>query len=355
MRSYSTLGRTFFHQFRNSAVWKIITSVQRLQKDFHSTSTDAVVQAFTNLDAIDQQCLDRADPNQSITIAELPTYSMAMRTLRRYCEGVEVWNLLYRQRIMLKEQGIAELIQDASQRHARTILDKLSSLHPSGRKETPQASRDWLEKLTLTILDSIYCGIQLRLKACNFLVDCKDLQISYDESPMDFRRRKNLPLAQVKNATCEYIARTLQSWFDMPIPFISQARALFINVLVSTAGTGSLLMPHIWPVYTQTPSWFFSVEAARVEDISENQHVVFEERYMADFVQEIMTSSRLRISQNDLSLLQDEFKKLHKAADQHVEKLISHQLKPRRLQQMISRIHATETGINFDHTFLICF
>ena len=100
------------------------------------TSSEAVIQAFTDLDQVDQKW---TNVNPSLTVAELPIYSLAMSTLRQSCEGMNAWSTLYRQCIMLREYAIAAVIQTLSKEEAPQTLQNEASLRDS---------EDWFVKLT---------------------------------------------------------------------------------------------------------------------------------------------------------------------------------------------------------------
>lgn len=118
--------------------------------------------------------------NSSLTIAELPVYSLAMSTLRQSCEGMDAWSTLYRQRIMLREYAIAAVIRRLCEEEAPQIVEKESTLHNS---------QDWFVKLTINLLHRIRSKIPIKFAASNFLPNCNNSTLVFVEPDLDFKRR----------------------------------------------------------------------------------------------------------------------------------------------------------------------
>lgn len=244
---------------------------------------------------------------------------------------MDAWSTLYRQRIMLREYVIALLIQQASQKYAPVILDDPTSV---------QDPQDWLVRLCLSIKQFVLTRTKINLNACKFLPGFENSSILFSEADADFKKRRMTSSNQAHIVTCDYVARVLQHWLSMPIPFISQAQMLFVQTLVATAGTGALLMPHVWTLYSTLPSWIFSSNCPRVLNRPSNQNVVFQETFMEEFCTMITTSPELHSARKDLDQLQAEFRRLHEGTSKHVEALIISRSKRRYLGQIASQVQA---------------
>lgn len=259
-------------------------------------------------------------------IAELPVYSLAMSTLRQSCEGMDAWSTLYRQRIMLREYAIAAVIRRLCEEEAPQIVEKESTLHNS---------QDWFVKLTINLLHRIRSKIPIKFAASNFLPNCNNSTLVFVEPDLDFKRRGKIRPADIPARVCEYLARVLQCWFGMPIPFISQARLHLVQVLLRTCGTGILLMSHVWAIYSELPSWIFCNTCPRADNIPSNQNLQFSEAYMENFCHAVSTSQVLLHARKDFDNLQAEFGALHATTSKHVDNLLATRLKRNYLHQMV--------------------
>lgn len=104
--------------------------------------------------------LDPLNSNRTpLGITDFPHYSMAMHDLRVYCDGTDVWSSLLRQRFMLREWRIAELISKAAYQLGPSIMELITS----GSLVSP---KDWVERLPMIVwsacllCSSNICGIR---------------------------------------------------------------------------------------------------------------------------------------------------------------------------------------------------
>ena len=194
--------------------------------------------------------------------------------------------------------------------------------------------------------------MRISLKAASFLPDCTDHSILYDESKEEYQKRRRAPVSEYSNLTCQYLSQVLQGWFDMPIPFISKGRAYLVQVLTDALGTGSLLVPAVWNLYTHLPSWLFSNSCPHVINDPVNQSFLFKEEFMEGLRQKLTSWDGLSAAHGDLQRLQAEFKTLYDLTDKHVEMAVSNSIKRRHLEQIASQLGQTSSGrIPVSHSF----
>ncbi len=185
------------------------------------------------------------------------SYTSSIHQLKSYCHGTTLWINFYRHRVMLSDFRVCDAIQ--------SLLDER---FPEALKsdEATLDENDWFSRLVLHVRSAIHLRVYLRANPTSFLPPGPFQLELFREDEADYHQRMLIPDDQVDEVTLSYVRRLLHLWLGSDSSFLTQARGSLIRLFLEHLGSGCLLLPKIWELYEDPPSWLFSSSCPKFSD-----------------------------------------------------------------------------------------
>ncbi|KAI0091813.1 hypothetical protein BDY19DRAFT_904411 [Irpex rosettiformis] len=241
-----------------------------LSVDIKDSSNEALRDALDVLDQVDALTVDTGE---TLSNAQLPSYSASVRNMAQYCSGQAVWINFYHQRTILSETRIVDSIRNLVDGRCTEVVRQKSDGVPS---------RDWLARLVKSVRSLIRQGSQVIASSDTF-IDSNILRTTvYTEDLGSSGRPKKVLQYELEKVTLSHVRRILHVWMGASSSFYSQAQSQVSMCLQQYLGPGCLLLPSIWRIHQAIPCWLFSEDCPRVLDANSNLESCFSSKYLDD-------------------------------------------------------------------------
>ncbi|KAI0084504.1 hypothetical protein BDY19DRAFT_997720 [Irpex rosettiformis] len=264
--------KTYRHNFFAHALTDDLSSVMSevLSVDIRDFSNEAL---RDTLDVLDQVDALTVDTGETLSNAQLPSYSASVRNMAQYCSGQAVWINFYHQRTILSETRIVDSIRNLVDGRCTEVVRQKSDGVPS---------RDWLARLVKSVRSLIRQGSQVIASSDTF-IDSNILRTTvYTEDLGSSGRPKKVLQYELEKVTLSHVRRILHVWMGASSSFYSQAQSQVSMCLQQYLGPGCLLLPSIWRIHQAIPCWLFSEDCPRVLDANSNLESCFSSKYLDD-------------------------------------------------------------------------
>lgn len=278
-----------------------IENVQAAEQVQDLTTADDLSIALKTLNGMDTSSVveDHNSELAQFNIHEVVECSATITVIRAHCNHNDTRSNLYRQRVMLSQSYLAGVVASLISQCTPVILSEPKKF---------QNMNHWFVHLTFNICNALQSNEELSLESSEYIPSSCLPSVTFTEVP--FHGTYPLTLTDVAQLVPIYTARTLQCWFNMPVPFISQARATLVTHLIEYLGPGSFLIPAIWSAYDELPSWLFNPKTNRAGDTPMGQTVTFEPASLSSFLSRLQQIASPDICLH-LSKLQDQYTALY--------------------------------------------
>ncbi|KAI0337020.1 hypothetical protein BDW22DRAFT_1433650 [Trametopsis cervina] len=319
----------FASRFSLAAVLSISADVKVTSDNLSLMSVESLRHALSLLDQLDAVSPTLAP---SSVVENLRQYYSSLSNLRTYCQGTDVWSNFYRQRLMLSEHRIVATLRKFVRDDAMLVLNNIPEY---------QRSKQWLPRLVLKVQGLVKLDLSVHVKRSQYIKTDTLPDVSFQMTAVDVRartRRAKLlsPVTYVSEVTLEYVQQILEHWFGVPVSMVSQAQSALVHVLLETVGTGCLLLPWVWKIYSELPRWLFTSECPPISDKADARHFVFLPQYLNDFKTAMLASGSVQSSRAQIDDLHQSFIMLQNQTTLHVKGIIQAQTQPRQLRSVVT-------------------
>ncbi|KAI0683205.1 hypothetical protein BC835DRAFT_1423536 [Cytidiella melzeri] len=250
-----------------------------------ATSGESLRNALNVLDDIDSKT-DSLRVLHDPSHTKMPQYSASIFDVRDYCDGTTVWINLYRQRVMLAETRLVDSVQ--------SLVDDTC---PGLLQNRVVATRDnnWVAQLTMNVLITVRAGLPITARSTEYFPPTVLRPAIFYDDPGEVRKRK-------------YIHADLLSLYRA-------SAVLYHRCLVDVLGTGCLLLPDIWNIYVDPPSWLFDQNCPKLSDANCHTDIRFNPQYLESFTALISEITADGTVQHRMTTLQQSYINLYSHVD----------------------------------------
>ncbi|KAI0683434.1 hypothetical protein BC835DRAFT_1423273 [Cytidiella melzeri] len=293
-----------------------------------ATSGELLRNALNVLDNIDSKT-DSLRVLHDLSHTKMPQYSASIFDVRDYCDGTTVWINLYCQRVMLAETRLVDSVQ--------SLVDDTC---PGLLQNRVVATRDnnWVAQLTMNVLITVRAGLPITARSTEYFPPTVLRPAIFNDDPGEVRKRTYIH-ADMVNSTClSYLHQILHCWFVTSYPFTAQVQSCIIRCLVDVLGTGCLLLPDIWNIYVDPPSWLFDQNCPKLLDANCHTDIRFNPQYLESFTALISEITADGTVQHRMTTLQQSYINLYSRTYEHVQGTVAAQTKTVLLRQMLTTV-----------------
>ncbi|KAI0086699.1 hypothetical protein BDY19DRAFT_908118 [Irpex rosettiformis] len=295
-------------------------------------SSEFLRHTLQNFDELDAKLTNALVPG-CLDKDSLALCATSTRGIKEFCDGTDHWLSLYRQRVML-----TKTILDRSVRHIidNTCPDIVSAVLDG----TFVSCDDWLSVLTEKVTTLVKCGMPVKAKSIQFFSPDKIAPKEFVEKASAAVRRKHLHPRKLKPLVLSYIRQILFVWFTSETPFTSQIQGALVRALVTHLGSGVLLLPDVWALYSNIPPWILAKECPRPYHANTSPDAIFRPEYLEPFVSRMVSDARISDARASMQQLQDAYVRLHERTNVHVQGSIEEATKAGNLRRLLKSMSA---------------
>ncbi|KAI0083168.1 hypothetical protein BDY19DRAFT_998783 [Irpex rosettiformis] len=277
-----------------------------------------------------------------MSIKEVLACSASLEMVKEHCHASTQWFNLYRQQVMIFETRMSASVTNLIDHDCQTIVQKICKGIEGGVQHLPaliaqlkMTPSDWLMRLAIKLAIFVRTGVAVTACSTEFFKPDQHPPRKFWEEPSAVIKRKNLAPNKIEHTVLFYLRSVLHCWFGHAQPFTAQARSALVLRLVRHLGTGCLLLPEIWTLYTELPSWLFTSECPKLKDANGSTTSRFEERFLDSMVAAIdfYDEHERREQMDALEVL---YATLQAQTQTHTEKLFATMTKKSSLHRLLN-------------------
>lgn len=244
------IARSFVKAFSKKLLKEEIKRAEDVTKNVDGIDPDRLMKALDILSRIDIGVVSSTSlvksPNQIVQTLG------AVKMLKATAEWHYVWTNVFRQRVMLCER---HLITALTTKFAALAGDTLDGRETDEPTEAEPTEANWLSRMLDHIRTCLECRLDIRLDSSTYIPNILEGALYHKKA-----NRQLYTEAVPRKQVIEIAVAATRTWFDMANGYVTDARANFVTIVMDHYGPGALLLPHVWQVYIQMPSWTSDVE-----------------------------------------------------------------------------------------------
>jgi hypothetical protein len=340
--SIPQLGRNFLSRVVGASLSSALMSMKSV--DVSLTSNELLRHSLSVMDRIDSKYRNQAGL-EVFNQDDLLCYALSICNIRGYCDGSTQWINLYRQRIMLCESRVSNIVKTLINTHCSSIIDKKDNDSDNEGNEAT-LNEDWLTNLTQEIMNLVRSRSPVRALSSDYFDSGRLAPVLYTEEQAV---RRHVRPIDFKRVILDYVRRILLLWFGLDSSFLAESRAYYIKCLTSRFGNGCLLLPDVWDIYVRFPLWIFSQTCPRLVDGGTSSLVPFDTNYLEDFRVVVAEFSQNNWTRMQMDSLQKAYLELISDTRSYVSSIVAARTNGNTLKSLLA-IHPTPALDIIPHT-----